>query len=347
MQLQLAIPAVVPPKQADALPTPQDRPAAKHIPQLDGWRGVSIACVLLAHMFPLGPKSWEANTTVGAVGMAVFFCLSGFLITSFLLARPTVVDFLIRRGCRILPLAFLYLAVALTLAGASPTAWAASFGFVLNYAHDAIDPWTSPFWSLCVEIHFYAFVGLLVAVAGRRGLFVLPVLGAIVTVARIVTDSPMSIFTHLRVDEILAGATLALIRYSRADAWWVVPFRRVSPFAAIALLVAASSPLCGPVQFVRPYAAALLVGTTLFQEEHWLSRRLLHPSLKYLAAVSYSLYVLHPITYRGWMDTGSTITRYLIKRPISLAVLFGLAHLSTKYWEAWWIRIGKRLTTRS
>lgn len=320
-------------------------PAAdRHLPQLDGWRGLSIVCVLLAHMTPLGPKGWELNTAVGAVGMALFFTLSGFLITSFLLARPAVGDFLVRRGCRILPLAFLYLAVALTLSGSPPGVWASSFGFVLNYAHDAITPWTSPFWSLCVEVHFYLFVAGLVAVAGRRALYLLPALAAAVTAARVATDSPMSIYTHMRADEILAGATLALVWHAGRDAPWGVAFRRVSPWVSVVLLLAASSPLCGPVQYVRPYAAALLVGSTLFREDHWLARQLLRPSLKYLATVSYALYILHPITYRGWMDTGSAVVRYLVKRPVSLAVLFALAHLSTCYWEAWWIRLGKRMT---
>jgi peptidoglycan/LPS O-acetylase OafA/YrhL len=347
--MSLLLPAVLAGEMTTPRPTTVPAPAASatHLPQLDGWRGVSIVCVLLAHMFPLGPKEWELNTTAGAVGMAVFFTLSGFLITSFLRERPAVGDFLIRRGCRILPLALLYLAVALTVAGASPWTWAASFGFVLNYSHDAIIPWTSPFWSLCVEIHFYLLIAGLVAVLGRRGLFVLPPLAVAVTIARVVTDSPMSIYTHLRVDEILAGATLALVWGAGKDGKWAVVFRRTPPWLAVLTLLLTSSPWCGPLQYARPYAAALLVGCTLFQERHWLSRQLLRPSLKYLANVSYALYVLHPMTYRGWMDTGTTVERYLIKRPVSLAVLFALAHLSTRYWEAWWIRFGKRLTGRA
>ena len=60
---------------------------------LDGWRGISIVLVLAAHFLPLGPKIWSLNSTVGPMGMALFFSLSGFLITSFLIKQDSVIDF--------------------------------------------------------------------------------------------------------------------------------------------------------------------------------------------------------------------------------------------------------------
>jgi peptidoglycan/LPS O-acetylase OafA/YrhL len=76
---------------------------------LDGWRGISILCVLAAHLLPLGPKAWQLNATAGPMGMALFFTLSGFLITHFLLNHAGVLDFLIRRFFRIVPLALAHL----------------------------------------------------------------------------------------------------------------------------------------------------------------------------------------------------------------------------------------------
>ena len=55
---------------------------------LDGWRGISILLVLASHLLPLGPKGWQLNATAGPMGMALFFTLSGFLITRFLLDAP-------------------------------------------------------------------------------------------------------------------------------------------------------------------------------------------------------------------------------------------------------------------
>jgi peptidoglycan/LPS O-acetylase OafA/YrhL len=58
--------------------------------------------------------------------------------------------------------------------------------------------------------------------------------------------------------------------------------------------------------------------------------------LRYIATISYALYVIHPATVHGWMNEGGTLTRYLLKRPMSFALTFILAHLSTFYWESRW-----------
>jgi peptidoglycan/LPS O-acetylase OafA/YrhL len=86
---------------------------------LDGWRGISILLVLAGHLFPLGPKYLKMNECIASLGMAIFFTLSGFLITTTLLYRPSVAEFLIRRLCRIVPLAWLFTLIAVTLAKVS------------------------------------------------------------------------------------------------------------------------------------------------------------------------------------------------------------------------------------
>ena len=62
---------------------------------LDGWRGLSILFVLATHLLPLGPKEWKLNQTFGPIGMVLFFILSGFLITNFLIHRPKLYDFIV------------------------------------------------------------------------------------------------------------------------------------------------------------------------------------------------------------------------------------------------------------
>jgi hypothetical protein len=79
------------------------------LPVLDGWRGLSIVLVLAAHLLPLGPTGLDLNAAVAAAGMALFFTLSGFLITGFLLRNDNVDEFLISRLARIVPLAWLFL----------------------------------------------------------------------------------------------------------------------------------------------------------------------------------------------------------------------------------------------
>ena len=49
----------------------------KRIEVLDGWRAASILLVLAGHLLPLGPKSWEMNGAVAALGMALFLRYPG------------------------------------------------------------------------------------------------------------------------------------------------------------------------------------------------------------------------------------------------------------------------------
>ena len=75
------------------------------IPILDGWRAISILLVLGSRLLPLGPSSLELNSLAGAAGMAIFFCLSGFLIVTFLYQGMPVPEFLRKRIPHVVPLA--------------------------------------------------------------------------------------------------------------------------------------------------------------------------------------------------------------------------------------------------
>jgi hypothetical protein len=46
-----------------------------------------------------------------------------------------------------------------------------------------------------------------------------------------------------------------------------------------------------------------------------------------------------------WLDSGDKLAKYL-KRPLFLAVTWALAHLSTRHYEAFFIRLGKRWSAR-
>lgn len=316
----------------------------QHLGVLDGWRGISIALVFWGHLFPAGPRAWAMNEAVAAAGMVLFFVLSGFLITSFLLRRPNVPEFLIRRLFRILPLAWLYLAVCMVVAGADPKLWLAHFSFVVNLPPQQLIDTTSHFWSLCVEIHFYLGVALLVAVAGRRGLWLLPLLCLAVTANRIHQEAYLDIVTVRRVDEILAGACLALWYFHHGLRCRWRPPVGLSLLLAVLTLASAHSAMTWLCYF-RPYLGAALIGTTLLNDQSGLARVLKGRTLAYLAKISYALYVVHGGLRYSWLASGDTLERYL-KRPLFLLVCWALAHLSTHYYEARFLEIGRRLSLR-
>jgi peptidoglycan/LPS O-acetylase OafA/YrhL len=312
-----------------------------HFPVLDGWRGISILLVLIGHLFPLGPKSIGLNIACPALGMAVFFTLSGFLITTTLLHRPSVAEFLIRRACRIVPLAWLFSLVALSVAAAPASVYVAQLLFYSNLPPFWLTAYTGHLWSLGVEMQFYLAIALIVLFFGQRGLWSLPLLCASVTLYRIHTHTFISIVTILRADEILVGGCLALL----ADHPRASPLRRalgkLNPVLLIGIGLAASLPQSEALNYLRPYFVALAVGATLFEGRQTRVSRLLHTRwLAYIAAISYSLYILHGIANWGWLGSGSKTIKYA-KRIPGLLVIFGLAHLSTFHYEVYWIRCGK------
>lgn len=316
-----------------------------HVAVLDGWRGLSILFVLAAHLLPLGPHALQFNYSVGILGMVVFFNLSGFLITTFLLQGQRISVFLIKRFCRVLPLAWLYLALALTLSAAPLSIWLSHFLFYTNLPPKDLLPMTEHLWSLCVEVQFYVGVALLVIVLRARGLLLLPLLAVVFTVLRAANGVMASSVSFYRVDEILAGCALALAYHGRYSARFRLMLVHVPQWWLLVLLALSSMPQGGWLNYLRPYLAALLIGATIVRPDTGLVKLLRWRFLLFCAAISYPLYVLHPILSFTWLSSGTAVMKYA-KRPLFFAALFALSYLSTRYYESWFIALGRALARR-
>ena len=299
---------------------------------LDGWRAFSILLVLAAHMLPLGPHRWNLNGAAGVLGMAVFFTLSGFLIVSMLQRDADIGRFLIRRLARILPLAWTVLAVTLPLQGVAPSVWIANFLFYANLPPFALAPWSAHYWSLGVEMQFYLAIAVTILVLGRRGLWLVPVAALLVTSARVITGVEVSIVTWFRIDEIMAGGTLAMIIHGDAEKWWRLGLARL-PFWPVAVMaILSAEPSLTWLNYARPYLVAAAVGITVLRPIAGLSPLLESRAAGYVARTSYALYIIHPFTMLGWLGSGTIWIKYT-KRIISFAITFAVAHLSTFHFE--------------
>ena len=300
---------------------------------LDGLRAISILLVLACHLLPLGPAVFRFNEAAGAMGMSLFFALSGFLITSRLINNPDIVEFLTRRLARILPLSYTYTLIVFTVIYFNPPVIVWTDLFTINYMEQyLVTGLNNHFWSLCVEIHFYAAIGVAVALAGRRAIWLVWPACLLVTFLRFQQSQYLAIETHLRVDEILAGACVATALAGLPTLRNVARIRLIMFGAAICWAVASHSS-AGAFQCLRPYATAILLFASIQYGRALPNSVLCSRPLRYIAEISYALYVIHPATAYGWMNEGSSYVRYFLKRPVSFALTFGLAHLSTFHLE--------------
>jgi peptidoglycan/LPS O-acetylase OafA/YrhL len=318
---------------------------SRRLAVLDGWRGISVLLVMLGHWFPFGPARWGFNAAVATAGMVMFLSLSGFLITRALLERSSPVEFLLRRLFRVVPLAWLYMFVVLSLTSTTAQQWAAHLLFYVNEPPQPFIPATQHLWSLCVELHFYLGIALLVGLFGRRALWVLPPLCVAVTAHRVSHGQVDGIQTQFRLDEILIGVTVALF-YKRLVQSLRQPRFAATSIALAALLVfACGHPFSATLQYARPYAAGLLLALVLANQASTVGRWLGNRVLGYIARISYALYVLHLGLETSWLGSGHGWAKYA-KRPLLIAATWALAHLSTVWFEARAIALGRSLARR-
>lgn len=179
---------------------PREPKGWTYLPGLDGLRAIAVLSVMIFH----AGASWLPG---GFLGVDVFFVLSGFLITSLVLAELHSTDkldfkrFYLRRARRLLPAVLLLLAVVSVAAAFwVPDAAAgvrrdvpAALLYLSNWAFIANDlsyfeamgrpPLLQHLWSLAIEEQFYLIWPLLAfvayRVAGVRAVRILALTGAI------------------------------------------------------------------------------------------------------------------------------------------------------------------------
>lgn len=218
--------------------------------------------------------------------------------------------------------------------------------FYANWPPMALTEPTGHLWSLCVEMQFHILIALLIATFKQRTFVILPLLCVAITTYRFSNSAEMAINTYYRLDEILAGCILAII-YHRPAGRIIGLISQLNPIYLIPLLMISAHPDGGLMNYARPYIALLMVGSTLFTNSNtWYEQGLKSRFLFYIASISYALYVIHGGLMHSWLGEGDKLEKYL-KRPLLLAVTFGLAHVSSFYYEKYWMNLGKKLTKKA
>jgi len=280
----------------------------KHRPELDGLRGIAILVVLAAHT---GVPGFSDGG--GGAGVTLFFVLSGYLITSLLLAEKAKygrVDFKafdVRRALRLFPAlaAVLVVVALLAITGLMPEearngvdyriVLAGVVAYVANWVAVAGQPigMLGHTWSLAVEEQFYILWPALLLLGLRLGRQWV----ALIVIALIFADTPyrywldlnggfMHVFvgTDTRGDALLLGCVLALL-----DAHWhaVIGWLGLAGVLALALTWNGDPGLGVQILYIP---AAAVVGTLAVSG---CPSILAWQPLAFMGRISYGLYLWH------------------------------------------------------
>jgi peptidoglycan/LPS O-acetylase OafA/YrhL len=303
---------------------------SNYIPTLDGWRAVAILWVMQFHsqMLHIGTFTNQWLHTTGSRGVSLFFALSGFLICTRLLREEnrfgsiSLKGFYTRRLFRIQPAALTYLAVVavLTLCGVIPAFWPGIAGSVLMIRNIwplriTYSAWyTSHFWSLAVEEHFYLLLPGFLLLVKRNRLAILA--GTIVVLqiwSRIVFATPrlQDVFswqTSQRTDVSLGGILLGSIvavaltheNFRTAAKRFLQPWAAVLYTLVVFFMAARQHSYAALLLTITIYP--LLILATVLHPETLLSRLLELAPVRFIGRISYSLYLWQQLFFYGWTN---------------------------------------------
>ncbi|UCI05074.1 acyltransferase family protein [Mesorhizobium sp. B1-1-8] len=292
-----------------------DRAARERLAYLDGWRGLSIALVLIGHFFPV------PGINLGVLGVEFFFVLSGRLMGEILfIERFPLKKFFKRRFSRIYPALLLFVIAAMIgLAGTYIAfKWKAALAaltFTYNYAGilitraGALDH----IWSLCVEEHAYITLALIsVAVSGRANVVRLLVILSLLAMA----NGAVSYWvlgmhyetsywrTDVHIASILLSASICLLKAGgRLPAFLQSPHVALVAGAGSVLLFL--NPVPTPVHYLLGVPLLALAVNALDFAGNYLTGLLSSRPMVMLGLWSYSLYLWQQPFYKFVDERGS------------------------------------------
>jgi peptidoglycan/LPS O-acetylase OafA/YrhL len=326
----------------------------RSIPSLDGLRAFSVLSVILGH---LRSPQLDAIPLLqpfrqGELGVAMFFVISGFLITHLLLKERSEAGgidlraFYLRRTLRIFPPFYAFVAIVgiMTMAGACVLPRAA-FLFALTYTWN-IGPYSGIWifghlWSLSLEEQFYliwpSFVKRLRSAANLRNVAAFFFVAPLVRIAAFLLVPPVyqqRIHTTLLLlpDHFLAGCAIALAMDADRFDRLLPSLGRLRYAAPSALYLYIIDPyLDRNYRAFRPLIGysteALCIGIILVYvvlRPNSVAGRLLNlRPVRHIGLISYSLYLWQQ------MFTGLDTERF-VKFPANLIAIFLCAEAS--YW---------------
>ncbi|MEJ2134094.1 MAG: acyltransferase [Desulfofustis sp.] len=276
---------------------------------LDGVRGLAALLVLAQHT--------GLTKTGGIFGVWLFFCLSGFLLTSPFIRQPSLAlsrsymtDYLLRRIKRIVPMYYVMITVSVLFLGKVADA-------IRHYLFLQAD---GHFWSISQEMFFYLILPLVMAVSyllcrNRLLMHAIFLAGCALAAHRYLTTDLVALYgngVHLKP---FAGIFLTGVAAAFAYNYLIARFdstlqRPMSTalFSLIGIVVLCTCLVMSAHPFEhldhlnpwrRPHifgsAAGLFILATMLARNSLLDKAMNLLPLKAVGIVGYSYYLLHPI----------------------------------------------------
>jgi peptidoglycan/LPS O-acetylase OafA/YrhL len=293
------------------------KPTVEHVNYLDGWRGVAIALVLEGHFLGLIPME------TGRMGVDVFFCLSGFLMSGVLfIQKQPLTKFYRRRISRILPAFFLFVAAIYFFASLQRQSFTVSevvstLLFLRTYLPSEPGIWGSEIpighiWSLNIEEHSYVFMSIIVLLRvfrGREGFILLAIgvgcIGIGLLYVKLGAQAPRwgALGSEVAASHLLISAGYRLIREKHKI--MVSSYMPLLTLLVGFLCYSKLMPWWG-ASLLSPFLLAITINH-LSQTYEWVLNLLSTPILRMMGIWSFSIYLWQQpfYNYRGSIPGGS------------------------------------------
>lgn len=323
--------------------------ADARISELDSLRGIAAVIVMLFHfgwrfgeMYPVEPHL-ALPIQWGSYGVHLFFAISGFVIFMTLERTKTVADFAVSRFSRLYPVYWACIAITMAVLAVMPVAGLTQpasvalinlsmvQGFLGTPSVDGV------YWSLLVELCFYlCMTGL-----WRVGLLRWPELVLFGWIALKLLWWAMPILPYT------LGALL-IVQYIPFFAIGMASYRLWTCARTLAQQVPVMLAGLGVTLLVDGVELALvysIVTAMLIALATGLLRKMSHPALLWLGAISYPLYLLHQnigyavITYvqrEGVPSVAAALTAIMASLVIAYSVHRLVEQPSLKIIRSWW-----------